>query len=455
MKNLIKLFFNINRVSFFLIILPFITFNLFTFLNSQYFNLVNLFIFFLSFVFIDLLIKLILEYLLFFKFFAALFFSALIIFFYGYYLVSFFQKIFLNNFEVFPRGRYILFVIFLVMIGVQVVFIKINYIRYFNVFLIIFTIINFTINFKNMNYSNLGISQLDNEFHKIDLSDKSKKPVVLIVSDEYSSPDELFGVYEDSSVYDFSNYLKNTNWLVRNSSVSHETSTIHSIGSLFNFNVSKKSNYSEVNIYDIGSKFLLKSSFYDSLKINKINFINFGILRVGNSDPVYNLYKYPKNFIELILINTIYFHFVNNTELREFKNFNNDFYPIEAHNKFILDFMIDSLSNSEKSTFFTYAHLYMPHSPYSFEKEFDKPLINNTKSYFEYWKFTNNKLKILLSMLTRSDKYRIILTGDHGYRENSMINPNNTFTAFYGFSDEDLSSISSVQDLGILIYSCY
>ena len=96
----------------------------------------------------------------------------------------------------------------------------------------------------------------------------------------------------------------------------------------------------------------------------------------------------------------------------------------------------------------------MPHSPYTYGIEL-KTRELNTANYLSYWHFTNQKLDSLLTMLTKENKYRIILTGDHGYRGDKKINPNNTFGAFYGFDKKSAEAISSVQDLGSLINSYY
>ena len=69
--------------------------------------------------------------------------------------------------------------------------------------------------------------------------------------------------------------------------------------------------------------------------------------------------------------------------------------------------------------------------------------------YLQYWNFTNKKLTEMLSKLDKN-KYRIILTGDHGLR-GMPTNPHSTFTAFYGFDSTALKSIHSVQDIGNLI----
>jgi hypothetical protein len=103
---------------------------------------------------------------------------------------------------------------------------------------------------------------------------------------------------------------------------------------------------------------------------------------------------------------------------------------------------------------FVYVHLYMPHNPFSLAPEFTNPETDNFKRYIAYWKFTNQKLQGLITNLNRENKYRIILTGDHGLRE-SITNPHESFSAYYGFEGYELDKIKSVQDIGSLINSAY
>ena len=117
--------------------------------------------------------------------------------------------------------------------------------------------------------------------------------------------------------------------------------------------------------------------------------------------------------------------------------------------------MTDSIKSINNSRTFIYAHLMMPHSPFKFKSEFKITSTDKLANYRNYWNFTNKKLKKLLLDLTKDNKYRIILSGDHGFRGDKRIDPNQTFVAFYGFDEQDLISIESVQDLGILIYACY
>jgi hypothetical protein len=90
----------------------------------------------------------------------------------------------------------------------------------------------------------------------------------------------------------------------------------------------------------------------------------------------------------------------------------------------------------------------MPHGPHFYFDEF-KFRSESIDSYLKFWEFTNNKLYPLISKLKK--KYRVILTGDHGYRHDKRINPHLTYTAYYGFNNDEIKQIQVVQDLGNLL----
>ena len=91
----------------------------------------------------------------------------------------------------------------------------------------------------------------------------------------------------------------------------------------------------------------------------------------------------------------------------------------------------------------------MPHPPFEFGKEF-KYKSNNLINYIEFWKFTNLKILPLLKSLSQKN-IKIILTGDHGYRNDNKINPKLTFAAFWGFSEKSIKEVLTVQDIGSLV----
>ena len=451
MKKIIRNYFNLNNPSFLLLILPYISFNLFNFYYSYFIDFTSILILFFLILFIDFIFK------CFFKnsILISILFSSVIIFFYGFYFSTFIQENLLEHFDLLIRGRVSLIFLFPLLFFLCWKFSIKGAFRYLNVFLLIFSIVNIIINSVALYNSVKSNEKVKNNFHLIDLVEKNEKPVILIILDEYSSPDELFNLNQDSSVYDFSDYLNSKGWIVRRGSYSSEISTLNSISSIFNFNSLNLGVLSNKEIYNLVSFNLSNSILYDSLKLKNVNFINFGIFNIGDVQPSYELYNYPQDFLDIFFLNSILHNLTTNTNFFELKGFKNDYFISDVHNQFIFNSYPEIIFNSKCVSSFSYVHLYMPHQPYLYGNEFNRLGETSILAYFEYWKFVNFKLKKFLSDVLKKGDFRIILTGDHGYRGDLKINPNRTFTAFYGFSENDISSICSVQDLGILINSCY
>jgi hypothetical protein len=455
MKSKIKKIISLEKASFLLLALPYIGFNWVNLYQSPFFTYTNLFVLVVALITIEVIFKIGVNNGKHEKLFTGIILTNIFIYFYGFYLILIIQKHIQQLTDLLVRGRVIIIFIILILVTVQLIFKRINYYKSLNIFLLIFSSVNFIGNYQSLGNKKQNINQIKNSYQQIKLTEKSNKPVILLISDEYNSPDGLYKVYKDSSIYNFSTYLQNHNWIIRNTAYTLEISTIHSLSSLFNFNLSKASNYSKFNISDIGGEKLIKAALYDSLALKKINLINFGIFDIGKSEPLSNLYQYPKNFVDQFLNNTVNYHVKNNTNDLKIEGFNQSFYLYEEHNKFIIDNLSDSLKIIRSNNFFAYAHLYMPHAPKRFRNEFKVLIKDDLNSYTSYWMFTNQKLKKMLSELIKENKYRIILTGDHGYRSDARVNASHTFMAFYGFDEHDLSSIKSVQDLGNLINACY
>lgn len=318
-------------------------------------------------------------------------------------------------------------------------------IRFIKTFFIFFalTMVVYKIN-QNKTYFNLK-----NNFISIagNNSANSNKPILLIITDGYVSPDGFYNYYKDSSIYNFSNNLKKNDWIVHNNSKSEEITTVHSLSSLFNFN------FTTENKKGISSTFwtqkLIYSTLYDSLKKKNVQLYNYGMFDIGATKrftPIY--YYYPTTaigqFFDKSMVNVKYIY--NDSGLVEKQN---------KHNRYILDSLPNILMNL-KGKSFIYAHLFMPHDPYAYFNEFKSNSKTNPNQYFDYWKFTNTKLEVFLTTMTKENKYRIIITGDHGYGNiGGSFKAEDTFTAFYGFDSTALKSINSVQDLGSLINGSY
>jgi hypothetical protein len=373
-----------------------------------------------------------------------------ILFFYGFYISFFIQKEIKEIFHIMIRGRIIIeFSTILFILLILLLRKKTIYYKYLNVFLVLFSVISLFTSIINTNEKIK--EEFKSSFISMPFNNYPIKPILLIISDEYTSPDGLYKIYKDSSIYQCSNELTKKGWIVKNSSYSYETSTIRSLSSLFNFNLSKNKKLGNQKSEDIGASKLINSTIADSLEKKKIDIINFGIFHIGKSPYLNRLFFYPTSFIEDLMMQTIYFTIKSNTGNLNKSGFARSYYPMETHNKYIFNHLADTLNTLTNNKTFAYIHLFMPHSPLQYEPNFPIRTEINISNYKAYWDFTNYKLNILLTNLIQQNKYRIILTGDHGYRSDKRINPHYTFTAFYGFNQESINKVNSVQDLGSLI----
>lgn len=455
MKEIIKKI-ELKQVSLFLIALPYLAFNFENIIHSPFYSLYKTILIFLFILLIDVLINLgLLKLNEKSKMSISLFILFMsILFFYGPYISNFIQKEFKENFNILIRGRAIIkFSIILFILLFLILKKRIIYFKNFNVFLIIYSVINFFVTI--INTKEKIKEEYKSSFISIPIKNYVFKPILLIISDEYTSPDDLNRIFKDTSTYQFSNELASKGWIVKNSIYSYEISTIHSLSSLFNFNLSKNKEYKKEGIEIIGANQLLHANIADSLKKKEVEIINFGIFHIGKSSYLNRIYFYPNSFIEDILKQTIYYTIKNNTGNLNKNGFDNSYYPMETHNKYIFKHLVDTLNTLTNHKTFTYIHFFMPHSPMQYLPDFPIRTQNNIVNYKAYWDFTNKKLNTLLTDLIRENKYRIILTGDHGYRNDKRINPHYTFSAFYGFNQEAIDEIQSVQDLGSLIYGGY
>lgn len=442
-----------------MVVLPYIGFNWRELYDSVFFSVKEAGLILLFLIFIEIIFKQVVKRLgKYEKLLSVLFICFTILFFYGNNIVIPIYQYITKSLHFYIKEK----VLFLIVAGLLVfifhyLFAKKNLWKVFNVFLGIYFIVNI-FSSKNLNAEiTPPIDSIQNGYRNISeslSSDKNEvqKPIVLIVLDEYSSPDELYKIVKDSSVYNFSNTLKNKGWEVRNSSYTYESSTIHSISSLFNFNMSKDSLYDKQNTETIVSKKMLKAALLDSLSNKVVAFNNYGIFHMGNTKPLTQLYLYPTSFTEHFLIRTTYAEEKNKSGNFKFKNLIKSYENIFEHNAYIINNLPAILNEQKNKKSFTYVHLFMPHAPFYYGEEFPVKHVINFENYFSFWKFSNRKIEALLDSINKQGDYRIILTGDHGYRRNEYKeNYHYSFTAFKGFDSLALKQIESIQDIGLLI----
>jgi hypothetical protein len=353
------------------------------------------------------------------------------------------------------RGRIILPVVFLFFF--IIVKLSNNKNNFLNHFFLIFSIVSImTASLLNIKKDEkYEICKINKNIYINNTKIKKKfKPIILIILDEYSSPENLFKVTRDYSILDFSEKLKINNWIVNNHFLSYETSTFHSLTSMFNFNLSINEKYKNLTTQYLINNILDHSDLYDSLNSKKTKIINWGILPFGKSKALNSFFLYPRNFWESFFFNTCVYQIIINTGFLSKKGLKTDYFPTEDYNKYIIKNIENKLIESTDKNIFAYIHLLMPHfpfvyRPYIFKKE------NTLTNYIEYYKITNIILYDILQKITTENRYRIILTGDHGYRSDKRINPNNTFIAYFGFDTATVNQIKYVQDLGNLINKNY
>jgi Sulfatase len=446
---------DLNKASFLMVVLPYIGFNWRELYDSVFFSVKEVGQILLFLIFVEIIFKKVVKRLgNYEKVLSVLFICFTVLFFYGNNIVIPIYQYITKSLHLYIKEK-ILFLI----VGILLVFIfhylfgKKNLWRVLNVFLGIYFLVNI-FSSKNLNAEIIPpIDSIQNGYKHISENRRQdQKPIVLIVLDEYSSPDELYKIEKDSSVFNFSNTLKNKGWEVRNSSYTYESSTIHSISSLFNFNLSKDSLYDKQNTQTIVSKKMLKATLLDSLNSKGVAFNNFGIFHMGNTKPLTQLYLYPINFTEHFLIRTTYAEEKNKSGNFKFKNLIKSYGNIFEHNAYILNNLPTILGENKNKKSFTYVHLFIPHAPFYFGEEFPVKHVISFENYFLFWKFTNTKIEALLDSINKQGDYRIILTGDHGYRRNEhKENYHYSFTAFKGFDSLALKQIESIQDIGLLI----
>jgi len=231
---------------------------------------------------------------------------------------------------------------------------------------------------------------------------------------------------------------------------SKNISTINSLASIFNFNFQTADQF--LNI-PFARRRLRNSSLIDSLEKKKVLFYNYGIFDIGKSAAMTKLYYYEDE----IQSNNFVHGFFSRTLIPSIISMNEE-NLCNKHNRINIESTAKKINGIAHKSF-VYIHLLLPHGPYKYEgtNSFYTYLYkkDNLINYYNYWKFSNKLLTSFLSDLSKENRYRIILTGDHGFRNDFRVNPRRTFTAFYGFERSTIDNIKSVQDLGSLINCGY
>jgi hypothetical protein len=445
MIDFIKSFFDIKKGSLFLVFTAYLAFNFKTIFFEGSFTVTNIILLILSVFFIEVVFKIFISknqrisIMIMVNIFFLLF---------GYLIILFLQKEIIYYTDLHVRGRIIFILLIFILNFIFFIISKRINLKVINIFLLILS--SFSI------YNNIFIIEksithqsMNNLYNTFKTKEKDKS-ILLIITDEYHSPDDLFRVFKDSSVYDFSNKLKNSGWQINNKFLTNETSTKRSLSSLFNFNLSENKVFKDLPNENL-NKLFLKNSLSDSLIRKEIEIYNYGIFDFGNKMPNFVDFEIEKSFFDRLIRFTTIRIAQGNTDNFKIGGFKINFFPKSNHNQQVFN-NLKILNNKISKKEFIYSHYYMPHSPFIYEPEF-KFKKTNTKNYVKFWKFTNKILERSLKNLVIEGNIKVIITGDHGYRFETKLNPKYTFLALYGFNETNINEVKTVQDLGSLINS--
>jgi len=299
------------------------------------------------------------------------------------------------------------------------------------------------------------IKKLPKKQWTVNVTHKSDKTVIFIILDEYASPAVFKKVNINKTNPDLADYLDSTGWITRKQSYSAETGTIYSISSIFNNNLSKDGNYESSNYATYTnwvevSEYLKKAPVVRNLTAKNVTFKNHSFFEIADSKDFIYLYGYPHNFSDLFFISSLYPFIKEKAKKLKLGDSKLNDHTSSEYNQEVYNLIISTLNQPGTPKQFIYLHLLMPHSPILFGDEIALKgyAINN---YYKYWLFTNNKIINALKQSKHLNDYRIIISGDHGYRDDKRIDAHQTLTAFYGFDQADVDQVRSVQDIGTLI----
>ena len=337
---------------------------------------------------------------------------------------------------------------------------KSSFVKLILIFSITILPVKFFYDSTNTSFINKNYNQIINNGKKlkIDCEETNDTPIVFIVLDELSSDNEL--KKNNFKTLTKSIFLKEE-YVIKDDFESLSKQTKISLPSIFNYNITNDSiikKYESKDKYLTTSEDLLLKLFKENkltkdLKSKNWDVNSFGLVdfsgginhsnfiyewdRENKLTGVFGKYELIENLFKLSVVNFY--------EKRDFKNK----FPLASKIRKDVFNVLDTINFKKKN--FYYFHIYMPHFPYHFPDEYTYKE-ENLSNYNSYRNFTLNKLSTVLDK-KKFNKIKLIVSGDHGYRWDSLINPYKSMVFFKGFDKCNLKKVKYVQDIGSLIIS--
>ncbi|MDC1218026.1 hypothetical protein N8131_07945 [Flavobacteriaceae bacterium] len=288
-------------------------------------------------------------------------------------------------------------------------------------------------------------------------------PVIFIILDELSSSQEVYNYTKDSIDFNFDKKLNQIGFQTFSVFNSLSVKTTLSLPSIFNFNLhnSKETFLYEEDVFNgysnrklIYNKFTesyRKNALVDSLEKKGVKVTSYGHLSFDGHEKTLNNHLLNKatdqinmNIIDKVLATTLY-GFID-------KKIQGPEKPYWDINKDVLS-KLSSIS-PDKNNFYFF-HFYAPHWPFSyFDEHYEDESLGDLDNHVLFKRFFLTKLLGVLND-SKFNTSRIIITGDHGYRGDPIIDKTKTSLYIKGYDNiKDVNSFV-VQDLGYLINSSF
>ncbi len=343
--------------------------------------------------------------------------------------------------------------------------IKLNDLSFINTVIIIFSFLQFfNIEGKKTTNEIFKDYNLLTDLVQLEISSKTKIPIVLIICDGLTSTNEIFSITKNNEDLNFEKFLKSNDYIIKDDFKSKSSWTQFSLTSLLNLNLHKSDTLNKLEelktnrIFQSDFRHLIKNNLLvDSLLQKNVKSYSFGVLpffkgvQTKNSFYLWNKIKFNyemellKNFKTLdFLLRKSVLNFIDS------RFFGGRTYTMDKYRQYTLD-MLETVEFNENN--FYYFHYYAPHSPFSFFNDF--PYVESSDSdqnfinHYKYRRFMMDKLIRVLSM-EKFNNVRVIISGDHGFRSDLTVQKN-TMAAFKGFEEKSIEKIRTVQDIGSLI----
>ena len=270
------------------------------------------------------------------------------------------------------------------------------------------------------------------EIQNATISDSCAKPdIYFLLFDEYAGSKSLKDKY--GYVNEIDTFLRANGFHIQAQSRSNYNFTAFSMSSILNMAYLGNFNSKSVTANDyVGCNYLIRHNrVIEFLERNGYEIINYSVFDLKGKPALVQQFFLPQS--EKIISERTFFNRIN-TDIgwNLYAKFNipinpkKTFFNHHKNNNVFISHIKNTVSQGFPKPRFVYAHLYLPHPPFFFDKngKLRDPKISfrqadyfNPAAYIGYLQYTNRRMKDLINtILAKNPNAVIVLMADHGYR---------------------------------------